>query len=315
MYADDTSLFGEDEVQLKRGLMVLEKWCNEWGVQINVKKSGIVHFRSKGVKRCAGDLAIQGQCLPYMSSYKYLGCEIDEFLEMKMMLEQRVEKGRVALNALFQNCRSIGGVHGGTFKKLMESMVHSVLLYGAEAWGFLKRMDSLEQLQLRALRTYFGVGRNHPKVSLLAEMSCFPLMWDTRLRCVVFWFKILLSPMFENRIIRRAAEDAISLSRGPWLKNLEDVLLQFGWSDVSGRNLQGISWHEVKHMLSSIAQRKVLESWRREMVERPKLSVLLSILALGDSSSSTCANVQSKVYRRVLMQLRGGTAHFHIETG
>ena len=83
-----------------------------------------------------------------MSAYKYFGCEIDEFLEMKMMLEQRVEKGRVALNALLQNCRSIGGVHGGTFKKLMESM------------------DSLEQLQLRALRTYFGVGRNHHMVSL-----------------------------------------------------------------------------------------------------------------------------------------------------
>ena len=28
-------------------------------------KSGIVHFRSKGVTRCAGDLAIQGQHLPF----------------------------------------------------------------------------------------------------------------------------------------------------------------------------------------------------------------------------------------------------------
>ena len=91
-----------------------------------------------------------------------------------------------------------------------ELMVHSVLLHSAEAWGFLKRMDSLEQLQLWAQRTYFGVGRNHPRVSLLAEMSCFPLMWNARLRCVhvVFWFKIMLSPMFENRIIRRAAKDA-----------------------------------------------------------------------------------------------------------
>ena len=69
-------------------------------------------------------------------------------------------------------CRSVGDVYSGTFKKLVESMVHSVLLYDVEAWGFLKRMDSLEQLQLKGLRTYFGVGRNHPRVSLLAEMSC-----------------------------------------------------------------------------------------------------------------------------------------------
>ena len=154
------------------------------------------------------------------------------------------------------------------------------------------------------------MGRNHPRVSLLAEMSYFPLMWEARLRCVVFWFKILLSPMFENRIIRRAAKDAISVSRGPWLNNLKDVLAHFGWSDVSGQSLQGISWQEVKRMLSDIAQRKVLESWRKEILERPKLSVLHAIHSLGDSISPMCADVQSKIYRRVLMQLRGGQLIF-----
>ena len=51
------------------------------------------------------------------------------------------------------------------------------------------------------------------------------------------------------------------------------------------------------------------------MVEWPKLSVLHAIHSLGDSISPMCADVQSKIYRRVLMQLRGGTAHFCIETG
>ena len=63
---------------------------------------------------------------------------------------------------------------------------------------------------------------------------------------MVFWFKILLSPVFENRIICRTAEDVISLSRDLWLNNLMDILVQFGWFDMlSGRNLQGISWYEV----------------------------------------------------------------------
>ena len=38
-------------------------------------------------------------CLPYVSLYKYLVCEI-QMSFLKMMLEQRLEKGRVALNAL-----------------------------------------------------------------------------------------------------------------------------------------------------------------------------------------------------------------------
>ena len=79
LYANDTSLFGEDEVQLKRALMVLKKWCNEWGVEIkfNVKKSGIAHFRSKGVKRCGGDLAIQVNA--------YLMCPRISILDVKLM--------------------------------------------------------------------------------------------------------------------------------------------------------------------------------------------------------------------------------------
>ena len=72
---------------------------------------------------------------------------------------------------------------------------------------------------------------------------CSAIAWEARLRCVVFWFKILLSPMFENHIICTAAEDAISLSmQGSVAQdNLKDVLAQFGWSDASGRNLEGIS--------------------------------------------------------------------------
>ena len=51
------------------------------------------------------------------------------------------------------------------------------------------------------------------------------------------------------------------------------------------------------------------------MVEQTELSVLHSIHTFGDSISPVYVNVHSKVYRRVLMQLRGGTVQFHIETG
>ena len=71
-------------------------------------------------------------------------------------------------------------------------------------------------------------------------------------------------------------------------------------------------------MSSDIAQRKVLESWRKGKVaiERPKLSVLHSIHAnLPQHRSHVCWCAIKRLYRRVLMHLRGGTAHFHIETG
>jgi hypothetical protein len=192
-------------------------------------------------------------------------------------------------------------------------MVHSVLLYGAEAWGCIRRMDSLDQLQMRALKIFFGVNKYHPRVSLLAEMGNLPLLWEAKLKCVVFWYKVLLSPTFENRIVRKAVEDAIWQGNGLWLKNLKHLLVQFGWSDLSGQVIKKVSLPEMKAMLSSIAWRRITDSWLIEMENRPKLSVLNTIYKSG--CCNRCCDVPNKAHRTVLMKLRGGTAHFHIETG
>ena len=87
-----------------------------------------------------------------VTKYKYLGCVIDEFLDLNAMVDDRVEAGRRALGSLLRGAQSaVGVLFGGTFKKLYDSMVQSVLLYGAKlAWGCLRCLEPLEQVQLRA---------------------------------------------------------------------------------------------------------------------------------------------------------------------
>ena len=61
-----------------------------------------------------------------VTKYKYLGCIIDEFLDLNAMVDDRVEAGRRALGSLLQGARSaVGVLFGGTFKKLYDSMVQS----------------------------------------------------------------------------------------------------------------------------------------------------------------------------------------------
>ena len=48
LYADDAVILAEDEKLLKRGLEVLMEWCNEWSMEVNVEKSGVMHMRRKG---------------------------------------------------------------------------------------------------------------------------------------------------------------------------------------------------------------------------------------------------------------------------
>ena len=78
----DTSLFGEDAKTLKQSLHVLEDWCQEWGMWVNVEKCVIIHFRDRSCEQCQDKFAVNGEVIPLVSSNKYLGCCINEFLDL-----------------------------------------------------------------------------------------------------------------------------------------------------------------------------------------------------------------------------------------
>ena len=65
--------------------------------------------------------------------------------------------------------------------------------------------------------------------------------------------------------------------------------------------------------LLSVAWRNVRDGWRKEMHEKPKLSMMKRITECEVKSS--CAFLKSKVERRMMLKLRGGTAAFQIEAG
>ena len=69
------------------------KWCEEWGVKINVGESGIMHMRKKMVERCEVEYKVDGEVSPMVSRHKYLGCVVDEHLELKEMVEEKTAAG------------------------------------------------------------------------------------------------------------------------------------------------------------------------------------------------------------------------------
>ena len=172
-------MFASDGPGIKKSLDVLVRWCNEWGVKINVHKSGIMHIRQKKMKRADVQYIIDNIEIPMVNQYKYLGCVIDEHLELNDMVEERVVAGKKALGAWFSRCeeQKVGDISVGTFGKLMALLVESAKLYGAEIWGCNRNLEKVEQTQLRALRMFFGFGTLHPKVSLLTEIGHLPVRW------------------------------------------------------------------------------------------------------------------------------------------
>ena len=313
LFADDTALVSEDANSMRESLECMVRWCDEWGVEINTEKSGIMHLRKRTIERSNIRFAIGDREIPMVAEYKYLGCMIDEFLDLKSMVECRARMGRSALSMWMQRCRSsVGDLHIRTYRKLMAAMVDTVVMYGAEVWGCLGKLQIIEQLQMRGFRMFLGVSRYHPRTALGMEMDVLPLVWEARIRCMLFWYKIMCSPVYEGRLLKRIALEALG-NGGGWIRKLRACARHFGWEDLSGESVEGITQSELKDMLRGIAWGSVTEEWGRDLQERPKLSILKSMCESGHRAS--CACVPNKVHRSILAKLRGGTAPFRIEVG
>ena len=76
------------------------------------------------MERCEVEYEVDGEVIPMVSSYKYLGCVVDEHLELKEMVEEKAAAGRKALGAWLNRCKTeVGDVGVGTVKNLMSALV------------------------------------------------------------------------------------------------------------------------------------------------------------------------------------------------
>ena len=210
LFADDICLMVSDAAGLRKCLDVLVEWCKEWGVKNNVVKSGVMHIRYKKAERCEMAYEVDGKAIPVVSSYKYLGCMVDEHLVLTEMVEERAEAGRRALGACFHWCQAeFGDVGIGVFRKWWGSLVESSMMNVVEIWGCSRHLEVIEQVQLCTLRMFYGVGTLHPKASLLQEVEALPVVWEVKMCCVKFWLKVLNNEMYERRLLRKIARRAV----------------------------------------------------------------------------------------------------------
>ena len=154
---------------------------------------GYAHvMRRRGVKRTGEKFYVNSKEIEVVEEYKYLRCVINEQLGSRRMVEERAKAGARALSEWLRKCRvAVGEVRGETFVKLMEVLVGSVLMYGAEVWGGGGQLRPVEGVQMRAARIFLGVGRLHLLVSLQYEMNMMLLTWEGMRRCIEFWVTVL----------------------------------------------------------------------------------------------------------------------------
>ena len=102
LYADDIVILSENEADIQSLLNETEKWCYQWRMKINSEKTQIVHFRPKRTSKTKEVFRLGKVELQVVSSYRYLGCTFDEFLNEEVTANTLAEGAGRALGKVYQ---------------------------------------------------------------------------------------------------------------------------------------------------------------------------------------------------------------------
>ena len=75
-YADDLVLLASNPDDLQLLLSVVNNWCQNWRVAVNISKTKIVHFRGCRKPRTKTVFKLGSEIIEVTSNYKYLALDI-----------------------------------------------------------------------------------------------------------------------------------------------------------------------------------------------------------------------------------------------
>lgn len=167
LFADDGVLLAPSQEALKKSKEKVSRWANLHEMAFGIAKCGLLFFRdldwNQEIKdedalafKVADDWKINGELIPTVDRYTYLGLEMHQDLCDLKMAGDRLKKGRHALQQLepFLRCTSITPAMKVT---MVKSCVVSTMLYGSEIWGMrIRRILQMRKVILMAARWILG---------------------------------------------------------------------------------------------------------------------------------------------------------------
>ena len=169
-YADDLVFIADNAEELQTMLNVLKKWCERWAMDINTKKTQVVHFRPTSLPKTDTVFTFGDVPLAIAEKYKYLGLILTEHLDYDKTAALVAKSAGRALGLMIAKAKAYGGLPYDCYTKLFNSLVQPIIDYGAAVWG-TKEFSCINAVQNRACRFFMGVGRYTPNAATQGDMG------------------------------------------------------------------------------------------------------------------------------------------------
>ena len=135
MFADDIANCSDTVVNLQKQLNIIQEFCLDTGMEVNLNKTEIIVFRNGGPLRLNEKWYFRNKQISVTSCYKYMGLLFTPMLSWTSAQEKLASQARKSIFCIYRYQKSFGYFSFTDLFKLFDSMVKPILCYGAQIWG------------------------------------------------------------------------------------------------------------------------------------------------------------------------------------
>ena len=206
LYADDTVIFAENINDMQMSSNVFHDYCIRWKLTVNMTKTKVVVFGSKGRRHPI--FYLFDNILEVTDCYKYLGLCFSKnctYSLTKKCIKEQATKAMFLLKSRISNLN----LPIDCQLKPFDQTILPILLYGCEIWG-LENCSIIESVFHFIVLLYYicitivlyctygvfwrsilGVKRSTPLYMIYGELGRFPLVLYVKSRMINYWCRML----------------------------------------------------------------------------------------------------------------------------
>ncbi len=173
LYVDDLALMSHILAGLQKQLDVLQAFCRERQLTVNVKKTKVVVFEA--CKYVCQAFQYEGEAIEQLNSFKYLGVELHDTKGMQAVIQRLTMSRKKVVFALWCKCAELRIFDPTLQCQLFDALVKPMLSYGCEVWSYHMACKQLEVVHRAFLKLSLGVSTMTSSYVVLAEFGRFPL--------------------------------------------------------------------------------------------------------------------------------------------
>ena len=230
LFADDLALLSLSHAGLQKQMDLLDTFCVEHGLTVNVKKTQFLVFHMR-MSTPVPDLMFANAPIQRVEFFRYLGMHFHATKGFSFASDQLLQSAKKATHALYRRCIELHIANPSLQCKLFDALVVPVLSYACEIWAVDSPNGSncpQEQLHTSFIKRLLGLSSCAPDVNARGELGRYPVKIAWMKLLIKFWNRLCTLP--QDRLLHHAFvqlhSQFLNTSHPSWLSKFACLLEQ-----------------------------------------------------------------------------------------